>query len=651
MSETAGRARTDERKLVEAALSHFDRNDPVRAEAPLLEILALDPDQPQALQLLGQVRRQQERFAEAENLYRRSLTVKPDQPQVQFNLGNLLSLLGRHAEAAIAYGEAVRLKPNFAEAHLNRALALSMVGDHTAAEKSCRDALRVQPNYLLAKQALATELCEQGRPAEAEQLLRRTLATGTQNPRQAAALEHAMAMALKQQDRFEEALNWFDAAQSHAPDMPAVDFNRANTLQQLGRTEEAAASYARAVARDPAHADAHGGSALMCALTGAFAQTRVAGSKALALDPAHPIAHIALAIADVEEGAIDRADEELTRVCDNLNTNRDPLASFALGFAADAFERHGHYKRAFDLFSLSNQVRRDIHAAFRPARASLDVDRLRAFFETTSPWPPSASLPLPDNAAKAHVFVLGFMRSGTTLLETILATNPRVVDIDEIEFLTGPAREFLLSREGLDRLADLGPTDAQVWRNAYWKAVGDAGIKVRDRIFVDKMPFNSIRLPLIARLFPEAKVVFAIRDPRDVVISCYRRRFNPTGFSYEFLDLEDCARFYAATMELVDIYRAKLPLAIHDHRYEDMIIDFDGSIQSVCAFTGIEWSESMREFTAAAQSIDRRSASARQVRRGLYAEGVGQWRNFANQLQKVAPILEPWVARFGYESR
>jgi hypothetical protein len=242
------------------------------------------------------------------------------------------------------------------------------------------------------------------------------------------------------------------------------------------------------------------------------------------------------------------------------------------------------------------------------------------------------------------------MRSGTTLLQTILSTNPQVVSIDEIEFLTAPAREFLLSREGLLRLMALGPDEAAVWRDSYWKSVSSSGLAVAGRILVDKMPFNSLRLPLIARLFPEARVIFAIRDPRDVVLSCFRRRFNPTAFSYEFFDLADCARFYASTMALSESYRQKLPLAIMDHRYEDMVADFDAVIRGVCEFTGIEWHSSMRDFAHVASAIDRRSPSAAQVERGLYRAGIGQWRPYCEQLQPVQPILEPWVSRFGYSS-
>jgi hypothetical protein len=117
---------------------------------------------------------------------------------------------------------------------------------------------------------------------------------------------------------------------------------------------------------------------------------------------------------------------------------------------------------------------------------------------------------------------------------------------------------------------------------------------------------------------------------------------------FEFLGLEDAARFYASIMQLADIYRKKLPLNILDHRYEDMVTDFDGRIQAVCNFIGAEWAEDMRNFSKNAPSVDIRSPSATQVRKPLYDEAVAQWRRYAKELEPIMPILKPWVEKFGY---
>ena len=258
MTDTATTMSEAQRQaLLRRVLDLMNRNEIVAAEGALLGLLNDVPEEPDALQLLGVLRRAQGRIEEAEALYRRSLVANPEQSQVHHNLGNLLHSIGRNDEAVAAQREAIRLKPNYVEAHLNLGLALLLTGDFKGAEQSFRTALRIQPNFTFAKQSLAVALTEQNRPKEAETLLRQTLALGSRDPRQIAALEHNLGISVKMQGRFGEALRLFDAAQTKVPDMVMVDYNRGNTFQQLGLLEEAVACYRRAIGRNPLDMAAH----------------------------------------------------------------------------------------------------------------------------------------------------------------------------------------------------------------------------------------------------------------------------------------------------------------------------------------------------------------------------------------------------------
>jgi hypothetical protein len=243
---------------------------------------------------------------------------------------------------------------------------------------------------------------------------------------------------------------------------------------------------------------------------------------------------------------------------------------------------------------------------------------------------------------------MGFLRSGTTLLEQILAVHPEVAHLEERETLIDASRTYLTGGEGLDRLAALSQDELGRLRALYWRRVESFGVNPRRKVFIDKQPLNVFNLPLIARLFPRAKILFAVRDPRDVVLSCFRRHFDVNAVMFEFLTLEDGARFYSAVMDLADTARAKLPLDVLEHRYEDMVADLEGRVRRVCDFLGIDWSEEMRHFSLAAQGRSIRSPSAGQVRRDLYRSAVESWRNYSAQLAPILPILEPWVERFGY---
>jgi hypothetical protein len=158
-----------------------------------------------------------------------------------------------------------------------------------------------------------------------------------------------------------------------------------------------------------------------------------------------------------------------------------------------------------------------------------------------------------------------------------------------------------------------------------------------------------MRLPLVAKVFPNAKILFAVRDPRDVVFSCFRRSFNMNAAMYEFNSLEGAARLYDAVMTAGRAYLEKLPLEHFQIRYEDLVSDFDTTAKGACRFMGVPWNSAMRDFAKAAEARRIATPSSAQVARGLYGEGVGQWRSYAFALEAVMPILRPWIEAFGYD--
>ncbi|MGN6148129.1 MAG: tetratricopeptide repeat protein [Rhizomicrobium sp.] len=243
--------------LLQRALNHIQNNQELEAEAALSALLKGRPSDANALQLLGVLRRAQNRWEEAETLYRQALAIDPTQPHVHQNLGNLLRMMGRNDEALAEHREAIRLKPNYVEAHLNLATGLAERGHLAEAEKSVRRALQIQPNLAIAKLTLGGLLADQGKTKEAETLLRQALAAGVSNPRQIAALEHNLGVTLSRQSRYAEALKLFDSAQAKVPEMSYVDYNRGNALQGLGELDAAVNSYRRAIARNPLDMKAH----------------------------------------------------------------------------------------------------------------------------------------------------------------------------------------------------------------------------------------------------------------------------------------------------------------------------------------------------------------------------------------------------------
>jgi tetratricopeptide (TPR) repeat protein len=506
----------------------------------------------------------------------------------------------------------------------------------------------LQPDPFAEALARASELCRLDRPVEAERLLRETMDRATGDSVQLAALELQLGIALHQQERNSEALSLFDSAQMHAPELPGVDFARSDALQQLGRLQEAAQSLRKGLVREPDDVTALACLAMVSVELGDFAAASESGAAAVARDPDNPFALIAVAIGDIEARRFAAAREKLDRVMSNPGFADHQGVAFAISFAADAYERQGENADAFALYRDSKARLRAIHAAkFGSMRIVNEVKSCIGYFRYSPRWSATPNLPATAEAPHRHVFLLGFMRSGTTLLESILAMSPQTVHADEVDFLSAAGRGLdVYGEAGLERLAVLGEGRLIERREAYWQAVRGAGFRVAGKVFIDKMPLNSLRLSLICRLFPSARVIFAVRDPRDVVLSCFRRRFGASRTTFECFDLEDCAHFYAAVMTLVDLCRDKLPLDIFEHRHEQMVADFEPQVRAACNFIDIDWDESMRDFHRVARDVT--SQSAAQVRRGLYSEGIGQWRRYRDELAPVFPVLAPWVARFGY---
>lgn len=242
--------------LLQRALAALERNDFATAEFILGGLLSTDPENFNALQLMGVMRRTQGRDQEAEDFYRRSLKANSHQPHVHHNLGNLLRTNGRFAEAVEAQRQALAQKPNYVEAHLGLALALSDMGENLLAEKSLRRVLHMDARHTLAKQTLGAVLNAQNRPKEAQSVLESAL-VGVDDVRQLAALEYNLGVSASMQGQHEKALQLFEVAQRKVPGIPFADYNRGNALQNLGRNSEAVQAYRRAVASNPLNSKAH----------------------------------------------------------------------------------------------------------------------------------------------------------------------------------------------------------------------------------------------------------------------------------------------------------------------------------------------------------------------------------------------------------
>ena len=489
---------------------------------------------------------------------------------------------------------------------------------------------------------------EAGDYAGAHDLLREALTLAPGDP----LILGAIGAVLRKEGLLEDAATVLDRALAAAPLHAATWLERGYVFDAMRSWSEARASYEQALALDPMLAPALAKLADNAAKDGDALAGRRLAEQALAIDPREPTALCALATIDIEARDGASAEAHMTALLKSSAKGDDRTRAFTL--LGDALDRQD---RTHEAFASYDRAQRNFRAIYGSQLAPTpDRPSHRSFIETIARQVGEVGTPprivvggdIPGVAAR-HVFLLGYPRSGTTLVENVLASAPNVVALEERETLVD-TDEVLIANDGtMPSLDTLDPAAIDTLRAAYWRRVTTMAGAVGGKTFIDMNPFNGIKLPIIARLFPDARIVVMRRDPRDIVLSCYRINFSPSTAAWAFSDLEETARHYGALMQLTELCRERLPLAFHEVRYDQLVANFETTVRALATFIGVPWTEDFRTFDRTAQNRGVRTASATQVRRGLF-DGRGQWRRYADELASVLPILAPWVERYGFDA-
>jgi tetratricopeptide (TPR) repeat protein len=517
-------------------------------------------------------------------------------------------------------------------------------GDVAGAGALAASALADGIEHPMVLSLAAGRLEEAGRRHEALALLRRAKALAPQ----AAGVWNAVGLCLSGCGLYAEAVAEFDGALALDPGLAPALANRASALVPLGRLNEARRDFERALALDAENPLALDGLAALALRRGDAAEARDLALRALARAPDFPNAILTLAGAELAEGQAPVAERRLRRLLGDPRPR--PLErALGLGLLGDALDREKRFADAFQAYEEANRAFLDLHRADfagQPSTLALLTELTASLEDRSVPPPPPRGRSGP---ARTHVFLAGFPRSGTTLIEQVLEQHPDVTTLPEKECFEGVGA-LMGDRTRFEAFCQLPDEELDRWREAYWQRVGEEGFDPTDRVFVDKHPFHSFKLPLIARLFPEAHILFARRDPRDTLLSCFRHRFWMSAPFYQMLTLEGTAGLFDGTMRFVEASKRAFGFETLDCALEAIVADFDGETRRICAAIGIEWTAALRDFAAEVGSRGVLTPSGPQLARGLNAEGIGRWRDYTGQLAPVMPLLTPWVERFGYGS-
>jgi tetratricopeptide (TPR) repeat protein len=614
------------------AMQHQQAGRLAEAEALYRGILQEAPQHPHALHLLGLLANQAGRHRDAIDLINRALAVHGPHPIFYSNLGVIHLDLGLLPETVAYCREAIRLQPDMPDAHNNLGLALWRLGQYDGAEAAFRAALRYNPRHLNARCNLGGMLYPQGRLNEAVALLQEAVRLA---PNFAPARDN-LGGALLACGQPDPALEHLQEAVRLRPDFAESQSNLGLAFRELGRIEEAIRCFREAMRLNPAYPGAHNNLGYTLEFQGRFEEALAEFQEALRLDPnnARALASLSgLAVA----GHHHLSDDQLSRIRSLVSRTDLPADDLGrLHFAlAGVLDGAGDYERAFGHYRQGNELRKEYvrrrGAAFDPEAQRRGVDRLidaftPAYFERVRSFGADSELP---------IFVVGMMRSGTSLAEQILASHPDVRgagELRDIDLLVRALPQRWGPTEGYPAcLVRLDATAARQLAEGHLRRLRERG-GAAARV-VDKAPFNFLHLGVIATLFPRARIIHCRRDPVDTCLSCYFQDFGqPPAFS---LDLRHLGLYYREYERLMAHWAAVLPVPIFELCYEELTADQEAVSRRLIAFCGLEWDDRCLRFHETRRPVW--TSSTLQVRRPMYRSAVGRWKRYEAHLR---PLLE-----------
>ncbi|MFZ1622443.1 sulfotransferase [Dokdonella sp.] len=601
--------------MLQRAFEAYQSGNPRQAETLCREFLASKPEDQVAMLVLAMSLDAQHRTIEAIQLFERLTVLSPEQAENWANLGTVLRAAGQVAKAEQAFRSALDRDGGDANSLFNLGSLSFDKGDYGEARRFLLRALETAPDDPSIR-TLAIAACFEC--ADFEQTDRLLVdwerwATGN------VEVLTDLGWTLTRLTRAEEAGRALEMAAQMMPNNTRVDLRRAAFYERTNRVAESRALLQQipqeALDRVGLGTDATILRADLAArgddLEGArhLYEKLVVDADLVRRDPQLP--------------------SQLARVCDRLD---DPAAAMM-------WLVHGRTLHLAQLRERAPQIFEEGADPLRIIRQPLSAGQVAAWKPVKAP-----------SAEESPIFVVGFPRSGTTMLETMLDAHPKLASMDERAFIQDVVDE--MHRMGFVYPVGLGELDdAQCarLRTTYANLVKTQARVDPNLRLVDKNPLNIMRLPLIVRLFPKAKIILALRHPCDVVLSNFMQTFRAPAYIAMCATIESTAQGYADTFDFWVDQASVLSPDVLELRYEDVVDDIDAQSRRIADFIGIDWDERMVNFHERAK--DRGfigTPSYQQVVEPINRRGVARWEKYREYLEPAIPILRRHIERWNY---
>ena len=608
---------------LEAAASQFDR------------AIELEPGNSLIHFNLALTRHRQGRVDAAIDEYYRAIEIEPALIPAHNNLGLATLERGDGQTAVACFRKVLAKNANHIVARYNLGRAWQMQGERDAAIDAYRQVLKLEPHHARAASNLGAALLDENRLDEAEEALHRALRS---DPSLADAHNNLGRVYLQGQDSeaacgcFEEALR---CDESHLD----ARRNLAHLLKGMGDIAGAINHYRVVLQIDATCIDSMGRLAVLLEQTGMSEETDKLLEDAFALVPDDALLNLTAAKRERRDGRLSQAITRLESLdVQLLDSDFAGAICLEIGQLHDAA---GSYAKAFENFSRGNELQ-----AQSARMNNIDKRRFLSEVDKVNDVVAEHDVSLDGSGDKNPVFAVGFPRSGTTLLEKILGAHPLIHTLEEKPLIATLAR-------ALSRQAGPGGFNEDVGRSLrsdYFKLANSYGPHDPHALLIDKLPLNLFRLPFVHAVFPGAKVVFSVRHPFDVCLSCFMQSFEANSAMANFYSLDDTVSLYVEAMGRWGAYVDQAEITHHVVRYEDLISDLEAQARELLGFLGLPWNDLVLRSDEAARNKGWISTpSYHQVTRPIYRHALDRWRHYAGQLEPYRSRLMPFVEHFGYE--
>ena len=609
-------------KLIEQGLLLQQQKNYPQAIEKYQKVLLIDKSNFVALHLLGLVFYQQDNLTEAESFISQSLKYNPDYVDALHNLALVTRDLNNPSQAEQLLKKAIAIKPQMATLHTTLAGIYLQSQDLTQAKECCHKALSLDPKSLAALNNLGNILRQQQQFYEAIRCYQKILSI---NPGYASAYNN-LANIWYLQGHMQQAIETYHKALAIEPQSPHTHYNLATLYNKQQQTIKAIEHYQLALSHDPTYAQACTDLAALLKQTGKTKQAIQYYQQAIQLDPTDTISYRALS--NLKTSQDNTHIETMETLLQELPKESEKATHLYFALAR-SYEKKEDYSSAFLYLNQGNQNKRktfDYNISLTEAL----FQQIAFIFDQDFVTRQQAS----GYSSTAPIFIVGMPRSGTSLVEKIIASHSHVFGAGEITSLQDVIlAKYNTYKDMLLSIYDVSKQECLQLGMDYVNQLPQQNIPI-SRI-INKMPMNFIHLALIKIILPQAKIIHCARHPLDTCLSCYKQLFTSGQlFSY---DLEETARYYMAYTRLMDHWRSIMANDFLDIRYEDLVARPTEESRRLIEYCELDWEDSCLTFYN--NDHVTRTASSAQVDKPIYQDAIGRWQHYAPYLQPALNIF------------